>query len=130
MSKTHKKCKKGQKYPKKCRIFGFFLASFSRTSRTFCLSQWLIAPNKKCFFVAVTQCNKQNKSLLQWVSATNNIEKNSHFIVACDQGIGKKPQKQTSFKIWISPPLSNCFRVPFMKSWGIGICSRSWAGIY
>ena len=73
MSKTHKKCKKGQKYPKKCSIFGFFLASFSRTYTHFvCHSDSL--HQTKNIFVTVTQCNKQNKSLSQWVSATNNIE--------------------------------------------------------
>ena len=34
--------------------------------------------------------------------------------MACDKGIGEKNQKQTSFQIWISPALSNCFGVPII----------------
>ena len=73
-------------------------------------------------FVAVTQCNKQNKPLSQWLSATNNIENKSILFVACDKGIGQKSQKQTSFQIWISPPLSNYFGVPYEKyGWSVTI---------
>ena len=65
--------------------------------------------------VAGTQCEKQNKSFSQWLSATNNIKKNIfNFFVACDKEIErKKQQKKTSIQIWISPPLSNCFGVPW-----------------
>ena len=50
------------------------------------------------FVVAVTQCNKQNKSLSQWLSATNNIKKKSNFFVACDKRIRKKPENKHPFK--------------------------------
>ena len=48
-------------------------------------------------FVTVTQCDKQNKSFLQWLSATNNIEKTFNFFVACDRGIGKKAKSKHPF---------------------------------
>ena len=61
----------------------------------FCLSQ----RQTKNPFVAVTQCNKQNKSLSQWLSATNNIlKKKSNIFVAWDKGIGKKAKNKHPLK--------------------------------
>ena len=62
-------------------------------------------------FVVVTQGDKQNKSLSQWLSVTNNIEKNIQLICGTRQRNWKKSPKQTCFQIWISPPLSNYFGV-------------------
>ena len=111
MPKRHQKCYKLQKV----KISAAFLALFSIFPAMF--------PNLVCHcdslqqtknqFVAVTQCDKQNKSLSQWLSAIKNIEKNIQFLCGMWQRNWKKSQKQTSFHIWISPPLSNCFGVPF-----------------
>ena len=43
-------------------------------------------------FVAVTQCDKQNKSLSQWLSATNNTQNNIQFICGMWQKMEKKPK--------------------------------------
>ena len=70
MSKTHKKCKKkGQKYTKRCSIFGFFLASFPQTYTHFVRHSDSLHQTKNVFvavtqwtkqiFVAMSQCNKQ-----------------------------------------------------------------------
>ena len=106
--------------------FWHFLCLFWQFSCRF----WYFLPNFKnilAFFVqnipilvvAVTQCHKQKIHLSQWLSVTNKtnlfrsdsvqqtiLEKypTSSWHVTKE----KKP-KQISFKIWISPPLSNYF---------------------
>ena len=79
-------------------------------------------------FVKVNQCNTQKICLLQWISATNktnlrrsdsvrqNILKKYPISLWYVTNELEKSQKQTSFYIWISPPLSNCFGVPFVIS--------------
>ena len=51
---------------------------------------------KKSFFAV--QCNKQNKSLSQQLSATNHIEKIFNFLLACDKGIGNKAKHEHPFQ--------------------------------
>ena len=111
-----KKCSKEVKRaPKKERIvdtFGHFLATY--TNFVCCSdSVW----QTFCLFVAVIRCNKLNFCLSPWLSATNNIDKNFLFISGMWQRNWKKGQNQTSFHIWISPALSNCFGV---ENWRAG----------
>ena len=96
MPKNHKKVPKRAKSTKKCSMFGPFWHLFWNIYK-FSLSQWLSATNKN-LFVAVTQCNKQNKFLLQWLSATKSTEKISNFFVLCDQWIEKNKKNKHSFK--------------------------------
>ena len=96
-----------------CILFAFLacFAFFSATNNNFVWRSDSVWQTKNPF-VAVTQCDKQNKSLSQWLSATNNFERNIQFCCGMWKGIGKKTQKQTLFQNWISPPISNCFEVP------------------
>ena len=78
--------------------FWHVLPFFSATNNNFVWrsdSVW----QKKNPFVAVTQCDKQNKSLSQWLSATNNFERNIQFCCGMWKGIGKKPKNKHYFKI-------------------------------
>ena len=90
----------------------------------FCLLQWFSATDKKC--VHCSDSVRQKKFFLsEWLSGTNksnlchsdSVQKQywskypiSLWHVTKEM---KKPQKQTFFQIGISPPLSNCFGVPY-----------------
>ena len=112
-----KKAQKSQKVPKEPKsvkklsivdTLGNFLATYTNFVCRSDSVRWT-----HFLFVAVIQCDKLNLCLSQWLSATNNIEeKNILFICGMWQRNWKKCQKQTSFQIWISPALSNCFGVP------------------
>ena len=114
-----KKCKIRHKSPKKCQkevnsgkklsivdTFGKVLATYTNfVCRSDSVRQTI------CLIFTKIQCNKLNFCLSQWLSATNNIDTNFLFISGFWQRNWKKSQKQTSFQIWISPALSNCFGV-------------------
>ena len=67
--------------------------------------------NIPILFVAVTQCDKQEIHLSQWLSATNKtnlchsdsvrqtiLKKKSNLFLACNKGIGKKAKNKHPFK--------------------------------
>ena len=68
-------------------------------------------------FVAVTQCDKQNKSLSQWLSATNNIKRNIQFRCGMWHRNGKAPQNKHSFKIFLCS-------IILQLCWSVCICIK------
>ena len=87
---------KRAKSTKKMQHVWTFLAPFFKTYTNFiCHND--SSQQTKNLFVAVTQCDKQNKSLLQGLSATNITEKKYPISLCHVTNKLKKNQKQTSF---------------------------------
>ena len=89
--KSHKKCQKEVKIPKKLSFvdtFGNFLAIY--TNLFFCCDS---VRQTIFLFVAAIQCNKLHFCFSQWLSATNNIDKKIiYLLVACDKDFFLKPK--------------------------------------
>ena len=112
--KSHKSPKNCQKEPKSDNkwstvdTFGNFLASYTnfvgcsdsvRLTFSFCSD----SGQQEFFFC-----------LSQWLSATKNTDKFFTSLWHVTKELAKKPTKKTSFQIWFSPALSNCFGVPYI----------------
>ena len=101
IQKSHTNCQKGpistytcQKY-QEVEHFWPFLAYFTQCLQLL-FRQGDSVQQTKNLFLAVTQCDKQNKFMVQWLSATNNMKKKNKLFCGMWQRNWKTKQKQTS----------------------------------
>ena len=109
--KNAKMAQKSTKNLEKCFRIVYFLALFGillATYTNFVCHRDSVQETKN-LFVTVTQCDKQNKSWLQWLSATNNTEKNTQFLCGIQQRIWRKNQNKHIFIF----EFHHCYQIAF-----------------